>query len=653
MSAESKEGVTSRFTVDRSRDNGGGRLQEYCLADLYWLPRDPLWSQRLAEAKAGGRGAWPTFVALAKSALDLAQTERLRRVVAKIFQTEPPDGLAAPVVRLALLGSCTLNHLVPSIQVAAMRRNMWVEVFLGDYGQYRADLAHSEELRAFAPQSILLSLDARHLVASLMAAGAQHGVERALGSVTDVWDFARSLGAQIIQQDAIPVFPPLLGGNEHRLGWSPRTLVRRFNELLPAEADRAGVDVLSLARSIEHDGIAQWYDPGLWHRSKQEVHPGAAPVYGDLVARSLMARAGRSAKCMVLDLDNTLWGGVVGDDGLHGIVLGQGNPVGEAHLALQKYASDLSRRGIILAVCSKNDEHNALEPFDKLAEMILKRGDIACFVANWQDKPANLRHIAQTLNIGLDSLVFVDDNPFERNIVRRELPMVEIPELGEDPSYYVQTIADGGYFESVGVTADDEARGAQYQANAEREAVRASSTDLNAYLQSLDMKLWYRPIDKISLARVTQLINKSNQFNLTTRRYSEAEVEELIDNPAAISLQLRLVDSFGDNGMISVVICRPGDDGCAEIDTWLMSCRVLGRGVEAAALNLLVAQARTDGVRRLIGRYLPTAKNKMVADHYAKLGFTEVDRGDDGRSVWSLDLSEFEERPVMMETERG
>jgi FkbH-like protein len=393
---------------------------------------------------------------------------------------------------------------------------------------------------------------------------------------------------------------------------------------------------------VDRDGLSAWYDPAQWHRAKQEVHPSVSHVYGDLVARVIAARLGRSSKCLVLDLDNTLWGGVIGDDGLHGIVLGQGSVTGEAHVALQTYAKALSRRGVILAVCSKNDEANALEPFERHSEMILRRADIACFVANWQDKATNLREIARRLNIGVDALTFVDDNPFERNIVRRELPMVNVPELPEDAADYVNCIADAGYFEAIAVTADDLKRSEQYQANLQRESAMAE-TDMAGYLKSLNMELRWRPFDRIGLQRIVQLINKSNQFNLTTRRYTDAEAETLIDADATLALQLRLVDNFGDNGMIAVVIGRPAGDGVIEIDTWLMSCRVLGRQVEEATLNLVVAEAKRLGAQALRGVYKPTAKNGMVADHYRKLGF-EPDGGEGGETTWRLSLDHYAPR---------
>jgi FkbH-like protein len=383
------------------------------------------------------------------------------------------------------------------------------------------------------------------------------------------------------------------------------------------------------------------------------VFATAVPLYGDLVMRLAAARYGRSAKCLVLDLDNTVWGGVVGDDGVQGLALGQGSAEGEAFVAFQRYALDLSKRGVILAVCSKNDEANALAPFETHPDMILKRADIACFVANWEDKATNIRRIAATLNIGLDSLVFADDNPFERNLVRQELPMVAVPEIPEEPALVAQCIADAGYFEAIALTEEDRARAAQYQANAARTSMASAVTDMGAYLESLDMRMVWDRFDEIGLPRITQLINKSNQFNLTTRRYNEEQVRAMIADPAVISLQLRLLDRFGDNGMIAVVIARQ-DGAVAEIDTWLMSCRVLGRKAEEATLALLAAQARNQGVDKLIGRYVPSAKNGMVAGHYEKLGFTPLGGPDaDGAQAYELVLSSYEPPVLPMVTEQA
>jgi FkbH-like protein len=357
----------------------------------------------------------------------------------------------------------------------------------------------------------------------------------------------------------------------------------------------------------------------------------------------------------VLDLDNTLWGGIIGDDGLDGIVLGQGSALGEAFVSFQNYAQELSRRGVILAVCSKNDEANALAPFEKHPDMVLRRSDIACFVANWQDKPANLRAIAQALNIGMDSLVLADDNPFERNMVRRELPMVGVPELPEDPALYARCVADAGYFEMLRITTEDVERSKQYQRNLERELLRSSSTDVESYLKSLDMRLVWRPFDQVGLQRIVQLINKTNQFNLTTRRYSQAEVTALMSDPRCLTLQLRLLDTFGDNGIIAIVIGKPESPGSSDmlIDTWLMSCRVLGRQVEEATLNVVMAEAARLGARKLIGEYRPTAKNDMVREHYAKLGFAAATAGADHATRWARSVEDFVPNPTFIQNQQG
>ena len=322
--------------------------------------------------------------------------------------------------------------------------------------------------------------------------------------------------------------------------------------------------------------------------------------------RQVAARQGRSFKCMVLDLDNTLWGGVIGDDGLDGIILGQGSAHGEAFIDFQRFVIDQAHRGVILAVCSKNDEANALLPFERHPEMVLKRSHIACFVANWGDKPNNLREIAKRVNIGIDSLVFVDDNPYERNIVRRELPMVAVPELPEDPALYASCVAAGGYFEAVSLTPEDLERSSLYQANLQREALQASSTDVAGYLASLRMELLVKPFDQTGAQRIVQLINKTNQFNLTTRRYSDEKVAALIGAEDAITLQLRLIDCLGDNGIIAIIIAvrdPAGEPNAFAIDTWLMSCRVLGRQVEEASMNVLARVALRRGATALLGEY--------------------------------------------------
>ena len=517
--------------------------------------------------------------------VDLLKANRLDRLVQSVFP-RPPKALSTKPIRLAVLGSSTVDHLLPGIRLARLRRNLWVETRVGDYGQYQQELLDpGSTLHDFAPDAILFAFDAAHLFGAadpaMTAAQAEAALERTAARISSLWRMARErFGCHIIQQTILPVFPTLAGSNEHRLPGSPASLVNRMNGRLRTMADEEGADLLAIDTAALRVGLASLYDPMLWHRAKQEISPAAAPLYGDLVGRLLAARQGLSFKCLVLDLDNTLWGGVIGDDGLDGIKLGQGSALGEAHLAFQYYCRDLARRGVILAVCSKNDEANARAPFESHPEMVLRLSDIACFVANWDDKPGNIRSIAKQLNIGVDAIVFADDNPFERAIVRRELPMVAVPELPEDPASYAACLSDAGYFETTQVTTEDLERSKQYQTNLQRDRARESFTDMDGYLKSLDMELSWGPFDSIGLARIVQLINKTNQFNLTTRRYDEADALRLMDDPQVITLQFRLKDQLGDNGMISVVIGRTrqrSDGGGRHLAHELSSARPTGR----------------------------------------------------------------------------
>ena len=629
------------------------------MTDLHWLPEVPDWRARLRLWAGAPEPDWSQAVALANARITFVLTNALDETVRRRLIAPPATGLVASPVRLAVLGSSTLTHLLPAIRVAGLRRGLWIDTYENDFGQYRRELDDpGSALCAFRPTLALLALDAHDLTAGVTAAMDEAAADAALAEVLDriraTWRQAReALRCPLLHQTALPVHLPVLGNNEHRLPGSKARFLARLNAALRPMADEEGVDLLGLDDRAARDGLRAWHDPGLWHRAKQEVGHTAAPLYGDLVGRWIAAKLGRSFKCLVLDLDNTLWGGVIGDDGMEGIVLGQGSPLGEAYLAFQDYARELGRRGVILAVCSKNDEANALEPFDRHPDMVLRRADIASFVANWSDKAANIRAIAEALNIGLDSLVFVDDNPFERNLVRQELPMVAVPEVSDDPATYPAALADAGYFEGLAVTEEDRERTGQYQGNKAREALKGSATDLAGYLRGLEMKLIWKRFDRLGLQRIVQLINKSNQFNLTTRRYTDEDVLAVMADPRAFGLQLRLLDRFGDNGVIAIVIGRLQPDETVLIDTWLMSCRVLGRQVEPATLALLVQHAHALGARRLVGEYAPTQKNAMVRDHYATLGFTAMPGGPEGGSRASLDLAGYQPAATFIHVTEG
>ena len=435
------------------------------MTDLHWLPTIPDWRQRLRALAADPATAWDKAVALANARLNFVLTNALDETIRRMLPAGPGT-LATKKVRLAVLGSSTLTHLLPAIRVAGLRRGIWIDTYENDYGQYLQELSDpGSALHDFQPTAILLALDAYHLTAGVTAGMDAEGADRPRwremqDRIREVWRLARdAFRCPIIQQTALPVHLPLLGNNEHRLPGSRAWFVTRLNQAIrddgggrrrrhPAQSTTAPRATASANGTMRRCGTAP----------SRKSRPTAGPMYGDLVGRWLAAKQGRSFKCLVLDLDNTVWGGVIGDDGLEGIALGQGSPLGEAYTAFQEYARELSRRGVILAVCSKNDEANALEPFDKHPDMVLKRGDIASFVANWQNKADNIRAIAQELNIGLDSLCFIDDNPFERNLVRQELPMVAVPEVSDDPTGYPLALADAGYFEGLSVTDEDRER---------------------------------------------------------------------------------------------------------------------------------------------------------------------------------------------------
>jgi FkbH-like protein len=305
---------------------------------------------------------------------------------------------------------------------------------------------------------------------------------------------------------------------------------------------------------------------------------------------------------------------------------------------VQRLALQLRQRGILIAVSSKNTDEIARAPFKEHPEMLLKLEHIAVFQANWNDKATNIRAIADELSLGLDAMVFLDDNPVERGLVRKLIPQVAVPELPDDAADYARTLTAGGYFEAIAFAAEDLKRAEFYQDNARRASLKEQSGGVEAYLASLDMTITFQPFDATGRSRIAQLINKSNQYNLTTRRYTDSEVSAAENDPKVFTLQIRLTDIFGDNGMISVVICRPQGPEVWEIDTWLMSCRVLGRRVENMVLCAILEHARAAGIRRLAGVYVPTERNKLVVDHYSKLGFEKSGEEGSGLTRWTLSV---------------
>jgi len=617
---------------------------------LHWLPPADRFAARVAELRARTEDdpeqRFAALRALADHRLDFLETRRVDRLLEEMAEAVPED---VPRLRLSLLGSATLDHLVPAIRVAALRRGLVVDVDVAPFGQWRQQILDpGSALYAFEPDCVLLAPDMSALLSELpldaTAAEAALAVDAAVDDLAQLWRMVRDrAGAAVLQETPWLDAPPLYGHFERHVPGSPGAVARRLDRAMDEVAAKEGVLLLDLRSAVYGVGAHHVSDSALWHHAKQAVSPLAAPWVGDHVARILAAIRGLSKKVLVLDLDNTLWGGVIGDDGLDGIVVGQGSAAGEAFAAFQRYLKRLAGRGVVLAVSSKNDRAVARTAFTDHPEMVLRIDDFASFEADWNDKPAALRRIAEELSLGLDSFVFVDDNPAERALMRQLLPQVAVPELPEAPELYVRCLADAGYFEAVSFTAEDTRRNAQYVANRERRELESSTQDIESFLRDLRMTLQVSPFRSADVPRITQLINKTNQFNLTTRRYTEAEVRGFMQDPKVLTFAGRLSDRFGDNGLTSVVICKPADDGRTEaemeIDTWLMSCRVLGRRVEHAMLAVVAEKASAAGADVLVGRYRPTKKNGLVKGLYRELGFElrEINNRT-GESSWAFPL---------------
>ncbi len=614
------------------------------LLDLPWLPRlAPDFKSRLADVAQAVDTDWaPALCELSRQALGMSQAMALAKVLRKLRAQRPSSQLTA--FRLGITSNSTVDFLVPFLEATALRYGIALEVVTGSFGQPMQDaLDPQSAINSSAPDAVLIALDHHGLplqrdgTAAALAGDAQ----AALATLANIRQGIRAnCGATCLMQTLAAPLTPIFGSLDASIAGSMRAVINDFNAGLVNTVGASGdvlIDIDWLAQSV---GLAEWYDERHWHLAKMAFAQRALPLYAEHVLRAIAALRGKSRKCLVLDLDNTLWGGVIGDDGLEGIALDQGDPRGEAHRAVQAAALELRRRGIVLAVCSKNDDATARLPFQQHAGMLLKEDDIAVFLANWDDKATNLERIAQRLDIGLDALVLLDDNPAERAQVRQALPQVAVPELGSDASTYVRTLLLAGYFESVAFTQEDMARADQYQGNAHRAELMESSRDMGDFLRSLQMRISFAPFHAQGRKRITQLINKTNQFNVATKRYTEAQVAAMEHSALHFTLQVALLDRFGDNGMISAVICHRGDDEWT-IDSWLMSCRVLNRRVEESMCNHIARAASDAGAKRLLGHYLPTSRNGIVADLYARLGFVRLPSPDQAQQ-WVLDLTAFE-----------
>ena len=617
--------------------------------DLPWLPpasEDTKQQLRLLKSQESPDGQ--TIQRLATQQLTSAQAGGLSRTITKHLQAgldlQPLSGF-----KLGILSNATIDLMADSLPTAAARHGVALELVIPPFDQVMQQaLDANSQINRGQCDAILLAVDHRWLNLDQPMLVGEHRqlVDNAIESLTSVVQGVASAGGATVILQTIPIPPDVLLGNlDAVVCGTIRSMLNMVNARIVELCADQKMPLLDIASLAERVGTDRWFDPVQWASYKLPFASDCQFTHADYVARMLGSMRGKMRKCLVLDLDNTCWGGAIGDAGLEGIVIGQGNALGEAFLSVQRTALQLRERGIVLAVCSKNNEDNARLPFREHADMLLREEHIAVFQANWTDKPSNLEAIAKALNIGIDSLVILDDNPAERAQIRAALPMIAVPELPDDPSWFSWILSAAGYFETLSFSDEDRLRASSYASNAQRAQVQAKSRDLGEYLTSLEMEMTVGPFDQQGRARITQLINKTNQFNLTTRRYTEAQVQAFEDDPACYTLQVRLQDRFGDLGMIALVIANESIiDGMKAwtFDSWLMSCRVLGRKVEQAMLQTVVAAAKESGVQLLIGKYLPTAKNNMVREHFDQLGFTLASETDDGVRHYRAAVDELE-----------
>jgi FkbH-like protein len=603
-------------------------------AQLSELPRGGL-CVRLARAHlAAGRPE--VAAAWLMSLVDTAPSFKTWSAAAGLLGRCPVD--TWPRVRrrleVGLVGTWTTSTFAPLLRLAAAPLGLALSIHQTDFGQYfNETLDPDSPLLAGRLDALILAPDPRAMGLKPFTETAEADVAAEVERWSAVWSAVRRRASpSIVQHGFAAAGRDPLGHHAAGLPGTRRSMIARINSDLARRAAEADVGYLDLEALAAGFGTARWFDSRGWYMARMPYAPDALPLLARHTAAVLAARLGLSRRCIVLDLDNTLWGGVVGDDGLEGITLGSGT-AGEAFADFQVGLKEMLGRGIVLAVCSKNDPEVALAPFREHPEMVLKESDIAAFVANWGPKSANIPKIADMLGLGLDSLILLDDNPYERAEVRRALPEVDVPVMPEDPTDYRRVLEDYPYFEPAVFTSADRDRAGQYRARAEAEAMRASAASLAEYQAGLDMTATFGAIDAVNLPRVLQLINKSNQFNLTTIRRNRTELEALLSEAATRGFWVRLEDKFADHGLIAVALARV-ERPRLEIDTLLMSCRVLGRGLERLVVAELARIAVESGCREVVGRYLRTARNGMVADLYARLGFAEAGEDAAGATLW-------------------
>ncbi|MBD1394706.1 HAD-IIIC family phosphatase [Mucilaginibacter glaciei] len=534
-----------------------------------------------------------------------------------------PTGLTP--VKVALLADSASQFINTAIRGYGAELGLNLELYEADYNQIEQQVyGPTSELYAFAPVYIVIIQSTEHLLHSFYKQDDRTGfTDQVIAKTIDLYNIlSQRLKTQIIINTYIEINDQVFGSYAAKTQSSFLYQLRKINlGLMDLASENTGLYITDLASLSAVKGYENTFDTKMYIYADMAFGIDFLPAIGQSICQIIASTLGKSKKCIVLDLDNTLWGGVIGDDGIENIMIGSLG-MGKAFTQLQLWCRELKNRGIILAVCSKNTLEIAQEPFISHPDMVLKLDDISLFVANWENKVDNIRYIQQVLNIGMDSMVFLDDNPFEREMVKSAIPQLTIPSLPDDPADYMLFLRELNLFDTASFTEDDKDRTEQYRQQAQRTSLQNSFVNEADYLASLDMQSRVNAVDKFTLPRVAQLTLRSNQFNLRNMRYNEADIADISSSENYFTLTFTLEDKFGDNGLIAVIILKTIGEDTLFIDTWIMSCRVLKRGMENFTLNNIVQAARDHGFSKIMGECLPTKKNGIVKDHYQNLGFT-------------------------------
>ena len=574
-----------------------------------------------------------------------------RKAIRKqLLEAANQPGARIQDIRIAVLGGSTTNEVVDLLEILLLDSGFRPTFFQSEYGRYYEDAVLEPHIIAdFKPDIVYIHTGIQNIQAFQPVACTEADfasfIAAELSRFQAIWtSLASAVGCQIIQNNfELPAYPTLGNLDAVGPGGQSRFILELNRQFALEAANNPRLIIQDLAALSAQLGLKQWYDPERWFSYKYANTVEGSLAIANSLTSIVRALFGRSRKVLVLDLDNTLWGGVIGDDGPDKIVLGKETAVAEAYTAFQEYCLSLRERGILLAVCSKNNEDVARQGFAH-PDSILKLEHFSAFKANWKPKHENILQIAKELNLGTDSFVFVDDNPAERSIVESQIPGIAVPDVGDQVAQYASIIDAGRFFELISLGKEDLIRAKLYEENAERSKLEQKFANYGEYLDSLEMSAEIDDFNATYMERIAQLTNKTNQFNLTTRRYTLAEIEATLSDGNHICLYGKLTDRFGDNGLISVVVGRQQGEAL-HLDLWLMSCRVLKRDMEIAMLDSLVERARDRNITTMFGYYISTAKNGMVQDHYEKLGFTLVStRKANDSTQFALDVSSYQSR---------